>query len=69
MAIKCIVMQMEDAFADDSSMQLQPAGEQQIQTRTAGVIGSYQSPIGVNTYTVAIVTGAVLYAQGLWGLW
>ena len=25
--------------------------------------------LGTNVYTVVAVTGAVLYAQGLWGLW
>ena len=55
---------MEETFADDSSMQPQPAGEQQAQPHTAAAV-----PIGVNAYTVAAVTGAVLYAQGLWGLW
>ncbi len=35
----------------------------------AGVLPTDASPWGANAYTVVAVTGGVLYAQGLWGLW
>lgn len=42
---------------------------QQQSNAPAGVLPTDASPWGPNAYTVAAVTGGVLYAQGLWGLW
>ena len=53
-------------------MQRQPERQdkvQQLSNAPAGVLPTDASRWGPNAYTVAAVTGGVLYAQGLWGLW
>ena len=42
---------------------------QQEETVQDAVQGASSLPWGLNAFTVAAVTGSVLYAQGLWGLW
>ncbi len=42
---------------------------QQQSNAPARVLPTDASPWGANAYTVVAVTGGVLYAQGLWGLW
>ncbi|KAA6419947.1 MAG: hypothetical protein FRX49_10137 [Trebouxia sp. A1-2] len=52
--------------------QRQPERQDKVQQQSnapAGVLPTDASPWGPNAYTVAAVTGGVLYAQGLWGLW
>ena len=52
-------LQIQDSTAEGSSMQEAAAGQSD----------SGMSVSGANVDTVVAVTGAVLYAQGLWGLW
>lgn len=54
--------QVADTTAEGDNMQ-QPG------TLQTGDLQSGASPWGANAHTVVSVTGAVLYAQGLWGLW
>lgn len=52
--------------------QRQPERQDKVQQKSnapAGVLPTDASPWGANAYTVVAVTGGVLYAQGLWGLW
>ncbi|KAL3161435.1 hypothetical protein ABBQ32_010321 [Trebouxia sp. C0010 RCD-2024] len=54
--------QVADTTAQSDNMQ-QPSALQ------TGGLRSGASPWGANAHTVVSVTGAVLYTQGLWGLW
>ncbi|DBB04987.1 TPA: hypothetical protein ACH3X3_010264 [Trebouxia sp. C0006] len=52
--------------------QRQPERQDKVQQQSnapAGVLPTDASPWGPNAYTVVAVTGGVLFAQGLWGLW
>lgn len=57
-----LLLQVADTTAQSDNMQ-QPSALQ------TGGLRSGASPWGANAHTVVSVTGAVLYTQGLWGLW
>lgn len=61
--LSSLVLQAQDktAESDGDSMQQAALQRQGFQSEA--------SPWGNNAHTVVSVTGAVLYAQGLWGLW
>ena len=59
-----LVLQAQDTTAESDGDSMQQAGALQRQGSQ-----SEASPWGANAHTLVSVTGAVLYAQGLWGLW
>lgn len=60
---RCLLLQAQDTV-DSEGDSLQQAGVLQRGDSQSGV-----TPWGINAHTLVSVTGAVLYAQGLWGLW
>lgn len=53
------------------NLQIQPEAQsgQSSTSQQAAVLESGTFPWGANVHTAVALTGAVLYAQGLWGLW
>ena len=62
--LSSLELQAQDTTADSKGATMQQAGALQRQD-----FHSEASPWGTNAHTLVSVTGAVLYAQGLWGLW
>ena len=62
--LSSLVLQGQDTSAEADSDSMQQAIALQRQRSQSEV-----SPWGTNAHTLVTVTGAVLYAQGLWGLW
>ena len=55
--------------AQDTTPEWESDSMQQASALQRRVFQSRASPWGANAHTLVSVTGAVLYAQGLWGLW
>lgn len=55
--------------AQETRSRAEDTNMQQAQALQPELAGSTVSPWGINTFTMVSVSGAVLYAQGLWGLW
>ena len=62
--LSSLVLQAQDTTAESAGHSMQQAGAQQKRNFRAEA-----SQWGTNAHTLVSVTGAVLYAQGLWGLW